>query len=91
VQLWTMTISFDTNHPNIRYWPWASSFKVTEQNYFSIYFSIILPISTHCQPILYSVKPVKEGQWIAAAQLCRKMCLLLGIYSESQYNIICNG
>ena len=54
VQLWTMTKNFDTNYPNIRYWPWASSFKVTEQNYFSIYFSIILPICTHCQPLKWS-------------------------------------
>ena len=40
---------------------------------------------------LYPVKHVQEGQWIAEARLCRKMCLLLGIYSETQYNIICNG
>jgi hypothetical protein len=54
VQLWTMTKNFDNNHPNIRHWPWDSSFKVTEQNYFSIYFRISLPICTHCQRLKWS-------------------------------------
>jgi len=40
---------------------------------------------------LYSVKPVQDGQWIAKGRLCKKMCLLLGIYSENQHNITCNG
>jgi hypothetical protein len=54
VQLWTRTKNFNTNHPKIRYWPWTTSFQVTGQNYFSIYFGIILPICTHCQPLNWS-------------------------------------
>lgn len=70
VQLWTMTKNFDTNHTNIRYWPWASSFKVTKQNYFSVYFSIFLPIRTHCQPLKWSQVCI---QW----SLCKKNSGLL--------------